>query len=79
MAQLLPDCRLNYFWIGGSPNTGLPAQRMAEYSNEGLKTNNSDLVIKGNVTIQRVLGREPQFTTQKEFDDLMESDIPLVL
>lgn len=32
MAQLLPDCRLNYFWIGGSPNTGLPAQRMAEYS-----------------------------------------------
>lgn len=32
MAQLLPDCRLNYYWIGGSPNTGLPAQRMAEYS-----------------------------------------------
>jgi len=47
--------------------------------NEGLKNNNSDLVIKGNVTIQRVLGREPQFTTQKEFDDLMETDIPLVL
>ena len=45
--------------------------------NAGLKANNSDLVIKGNVTIQRVLGREPQFTTQKEFDDLMESDIPL--
>lgn len=47
--------------------------------NEGLKSNNSDLVIKGNVTIQRVLGREPQFSTQKEFDDLMDSDIPLVL
>ena len=45
--------------------------------NAGLKANDSDLVIKGNVTIQRVLGREPQFTTQKEFDDLMESDIPL--
>ncbi len=39
MAQLLPDCRLNYFWIGGSPNTGLPAQRMAEYSKEYLNTN----------------------------------------
>ena len=47
--------------------------------NAGLKSNNSDLVIKGNVTIQRVLGREPQFTTQKEFDDLMDSDIPLQL
>ena len=47
--------------------------------NEGLKSNNSDLVIKGNVTIQRVLGREPQFTTQKEFDELMDSDIPLIL
>jgi hypothetical protein len=47
--------------------------------NEGLRMNNSDLVIKGNVTIQRVLGREPQFTTQAEFDDLMESDIPLLL
>lgn len=45
--------------------------------NAGLKANDSDLVIKGNVTIQRVLGREPQFITQKEFDDLMESDIPL--
>lgn len=47
--------------------------------NEGLRSNNSDLVIRGNVTIQRVLGREPQFTTQKEFDDLMDSDIPLIL
>ncbi len=47
--------------------------------NEGLRSNNSDLVIKGNVTIQRVLGRAPQFTTQEEFDDLMESDIPLLL
>ena len=47
--------------------------------NEGFSTNNSDLVIKGNVTIQRVLGREPQFTSQKEFDALMESDIALQL
>ena len=41
MAQLLPDCRLNYFWIGGSPNTGLPAQRMAEYSSWGFKSPDS--------------------------------------
>jgi Zn-dependent protease with chaperone function len=47
--------------------------------NEGLLTNNSDLVIHGNVTIQRVLGREVQFTTQKEFDELMDSDVPLQL
>lgn len=47
--------------------------------NEGLKSNNSDLVIKGNVTIQRVLGREPQFMNQQEFDDLMGSEIPLQL
>ena len=47
--------------------------------NEGLRTNNSDLVIHGNVTIQRVLGRDVQFTTQKEFDELMDSDVPLQL
>ena len=47
--------------------------------NEGLRSNDSDLVIKGNVTIQRVLGREPQFTTQAEFDDLMDSDEAFVM
>lgn len=47
--------------------------------NDGLCSGDSDLVIKGNVTIQRVLGREPQFTTQAEFDDLMDSDEALVL
>lgn len=47
--------------------------------NEGLRTNNSDLMIHGNVTIQRVLGRDVQFTTQKEFDELMDSDVPLQL
>lgn len=47
--------------------------------NQGIASGDSDLVIKGNVVIQRVLGREPQFANQKEFDDLMESDIPLVL
>lgn len=46
---------------------------------QGLLTGDSDLVIRGNVTIQKVLGREPQFTNQKEFDVLMESDVPLVL
>ena len=48
-----------------------------DYMNEGLATGDSNLIIKGNVVIQKVLGREPQFTTQEEFDDLMESDVPL--
>lgn len=47
--------------------------------NDGLRSGDSDLVIKGNVTIQRVLGREPQFTTQAEFDDLMDSDEAFVM
>ena len=50
-----------------------------ECMDRGLLENNSDLVIQGNVKIQRVLGREPQFTNQHEFDDLMDSDIPLTL
>lgn len=50
-----------------------------DYMNQGLETGNSDLFIKGNVTIQKVLGREPQFTTQAEFDNLMDSDVPLIL
>ena len=51
----------------------------ADEIEEGLETNDSDLVIHGNVTIQRVLGRKPQFTNQKEFDDLMDSMDALVL
>ena len=50
-----------------------------DYMEEGLRTGNSNLVIRGNVVIQRVLGREPQFTNQTEFDELMDSDIPLIL
>lgn len=50
-----------------------------DYINEGIKHNDSAAVIKGNVIIQKVLGREPQFVTQKEFDELMESDEPLQL
>lgn len=50
-----------------------------DYISEGIETGNSNLVIHGNVVIQRVLGREPQFTNQEEFDDLMESDIALKL
>ena len=46
---------------------------------QGLQSGDSDSVIRGNVVIQRVLGREPQFTNQQEFDDLMDSDIPLKL
>ena len=49
------------------------------YISYGFNNNDSNMVIKGNVTIQRVLGREPQFSSQEEFDDLMESDIPLQL
>lgn len=50
-----------------------------EYMSEGLASGDSGLVIKGNIVIQKVLGREPQFTNQEEFDALMESDIPLTL
>jgi Zn-dependent protease with chaperone function len=50
-----------------------------DYMKQGLERGDSDLVIKGNVVIQRVLGREPQFTNQKEFDDLMGSDEALFL
>lgn len=46
---------------------------------EGFRSGDSNLVIRGSVTIQRVLGREPQFGSQQEFDDLMESDVALVL
>lgn len=49
-----------------------------DYMKQGLAAGDSNLVIKGNVVIQRVLGRTPQFTSQEEFDDLMDSDMPLV-
>jgi len=45
-----------------------------ECINAGVDTGDSDLVIKGNIIIQRVLGRAPQFTNQREFDALMDSD-----
>ena len=51
----------------------------ADEIEEGLALNDSDRVIHGNVTIQRVLGRKPQFTNQAEFDDLMDSMDALVL
>lgn len=50
-----------------------------DYMKAGLASGDSDLVIKGNIVIQRVLGREPQFTNQDEFDALMDSDIALQL
>ena len=46
---------------------------------DGINNNDSDLVISGNVKIQKILGRKPQFTNQKEFDDLMGSDTALKL
>lgn len=49
------------------------------YMNHGLVSGDSNLVIKGNVIIQKILGRKPQFTNQNEFDDLMESDTPFNL
>ena len=50
-----------------------------DYMKQGINAGDSDLVIKGNVVIQRVLGRKPQFTNQKEFDDLMKSDEAIIL
>ena len=50
-----------------------------DYMEDGLAKGDSDLVIKGNVIIQRILGREPQFTNQSEFDALMDSDVALIL
>ena len=50
-----------------------------DYMKQGMESGDSDLVIKGNVVIQRVLGREPQFTNRKEFDELMDSDEALIL
>ncbi len=50
-----------------------------DYIQSGVSSGNSDDVIKGNIIIQKVLGRNPQFTNQKEFDELMDSDIALVL
>ncbi len=41
--------------------------------------NDVDGFIKGNVEIQRILGKEVQFSTFDEFDDLMGSDTPLKL
>lgn len=49
------------------------------YMQKGITSGDSDLVIKGNVVIQKVLGKEPQFTNQKEFDTLMGSDLSLKL
>ena len=41
---------------------------------EALISGDSDRFISGNVVIQRVLGKEAQFTNQNEFDALMDSD-----
>ena len=50
-----------------------------DFINTGIASGNSDMVIQGNMKIQSVLGRQPQFTNQQEFDSLMKSDTPLVL
>ena len=50
-----------------------------DYIGEGVMTGDSDLAIHGNVIIQRVLGRKPQFTNQKEFNELMDSEDALIL
>ena len=50
-----------------------------DYIGEGVMTGDSDLVVHGNVIIQRVLGRKPQFTNQKEFNELMDSEDALIL
>lgn len=50
-----------------------------DYMQEGMESGDSNIVIKGNVVIQKVLGREPQFTNQAEFDEFMGSDDALKL
>ncbi len=50
-----------------------------DYMKKGIESGDSDFVIKGNVIIQKVLGREPQFTNQAEFDELMNSDEAFIL
>ena len=50
-----------------------------DYMQKGIESGDSDLVIKGNVIIQKVLGRDPQFTNQAEFDELMNSDEAFIL
>lgn len=50
-----------------------------DYIDQGITSGDSNLVIKGNIIIQEILGRKAQFENQEEFDDLMLSDIPLVL
>ncbi len=51
----------------------------ADEIEDGLSSNDSDKVIHGNVTIQKIMGRKPQFTNQDEFDTLMDSMDDLVL
>lgn len=46
---------------------------------QGFAINDSDLVIRGNVLIQKKLNAEPQFSSQSEFDELMDSEDPFVL
>lgn len=41
---------------------------------QGIKNNDSDAFIEGNAIIQTQLNRDPQFSTQDEFDGLMNSD-----
>ncbi|MDO4650632.1 MAG: M48 family metallopeptidase, partial [Eubacteriales bacterium] len=71
-------------WLEERVTTFL-AEDIAEFMNgfediqKGMETKDSNLIIHGNVTIQKVLGRKPQFTNQEEFDDLMESDEAFVL
>lgn len=50
-----------------------------EYINNGLVTGNSDLVIKGNIVIQKAIGKESQFSNQDEFNELMESEMTFQL
>ena len=50
-----------------------------ETMDKALLENDTDGYIRGNTELQKLLGYESQFHNQKEFDDLMDSDIPLKL
>ena len=50
-----------------------------EVMDKALMENDTDGYIRGNAELQKLLGYESQFHNQKEFDDLMNSDIALKL
>ena len=70
MESLVSDYMANYIT---SFNEGFDAMDSA------IMENDIEGFLRGNAQIQAVFGRTAQFSTQVEFDELMDSDIPLKL